>query len=56
MKTVTMKPSDEHDFAVAIHNDDDDEGDVKLAAQLLMIMHDNAAVANEGKNQWGTWG
>ena len=45
MKTVTMKPSDEHDFAVAIHNDDDDEGDVKLAAQLLMIMHDNAAVA-----------
>ena len=51
-----MKPSDEHDFAVAIHNDDDDEGDVKLAAQLLMIMHDNAAVANEGKNQWGTWG
>ena len=38
MKIVTMKPSDEHDFAVAIHNGDDDEGDVKVAAQLLMIM------------------
>ena len=38
LKIVTMMMSDEHDSAVAIYNDDDDEGDVKVAAQLLMIM------------------
>lgn len=53
---MTMKTSDEHDFAVAIHNGDDDEGDVKVAVQLLMIMHDNTAVANEGKKSAGNIG